>query len=128
MEVTMNSSVEVVDSPETGLLATVPSVELAPLQKWTLDPTHSSAGFGVKHLMISNVKGEFRDLTGELTYDPLNVEQASITAILKVASIETRDANRDGHLKSADFFDAVTYPELTFRSTTWLQKSDDELI
>ncbi len=124
----MNSNVKVLDSPKTGLAATVPSVESAQLQKWTLDPTHSSAGFSVKHLMISNVKGEFRDVTGELTYDPLNVEQASITALIKVESIETREANRDAHLKSADFFDAVTYPELTFRSTKWQHKSGDELI
>jgi polyisoprenoid-binding protein YceI len=98
------------------------------IAEWSLDTTHAHAGFSVRHLMISNVKGEFKELSGELTYDPLNVEQSHLLATIKTASIETREANRDAHLRSADFFDADTYPEITFRSSRWEHKSDDELL
>ncbi|MDP4199295.1 MAG: YceI family protein [Bacteroidota bacterium] len=122
----MNANVDALEKPIAAIDPTAVSTETLP--KWTLDATHSHAGFSVKHLMISNVKGEFRELAGELQFDPLNIEHSSLLATLQVASIETREASRDAHLKSADFFDAATYPELTFRSTNWQHTSGDELI
>jgi polyisoprenoid-binding protein YceI len=84
---------------------------------WNIDPTHSIAEFKVKHLMISNVKGQFPKVAGVLTLDEADGSRSSVQATIEVASIETRDAQRDAHLKSADFFDVEKYPSMTFRST-----------
>lgn len=89
---------------------------------WTLDPTHSEVTFKVKHLMISNVKGEFKNFTA--TVDGEDFEKAKISASIESASIDTNNADRDGHLKSADFFDVENYANLTFESTS-LKKTDD---
>lgn len=89
---------------------------------WTLDPTHSEVTFKVKHLMISNVKGEFKNFTA--TVDGEDFEKAKIGASIESASIDTNNADRDGHLKSADFFDVENYAKLTFESTS-LKKTDD---
>jgi polyisoprenoid-binding protein YceI len=102
--------------------------ETAVLTKWNLDLTHSHAGFSVRHLMISNVRGEFTEMTGELEYDPQRIEESSVSVAIKTASINTREANRDAHLRSADFFDAETYPEILFQSSNWEQKSNGELL
>ena len=84
---------------------------------WNIDPAHSVAEFKVKHMMISNVKGHFPKVTGVLTQDASDPTKSSVEASIDVSSIETRDAQRDGHLKSADFFDAEKYPTMTFKST-----------
>lgn len=84
---------------------------------WNLDPAHSSAEFKVRHMMISNVKGSFRGLKGVLTFDPAHPAGASVNAAADVNTLTTGDEQRDAHLKSADFFDAAQYPEITFRST-----------
>jgi polyisoprenoid-binding protein YceI len=84
---------------------------------WNLDPTHSHAEFKVRHLMISNVKGSFLKIAGTLTLDESDLTQSSVEATIEVASIDTRDAQRDGHLKSADFFDVEKYPTMSFKST-----------
>lgn len=83
---------------------------------WTLDASHSSAAFSVRHLMITNVKGEFQKLEGSVTYDPARPEAASIRASIDVASINTREAKRDEHLRSADFFDVANHPTMEFVS------------
>lgn len=83
---------------------------------WTLDASHSSAAFSVRHLMITNVKGEFQKLSGSVTYDPARPEAASIKASIDVASINTREDKRDEHLRSADFFDAANHPTMEFVS------------
>lgn len=93
---------------------------------WTIDPSHSSATFSVRHLMITNVRGEFGKIAGTVIYDPTELEAASATASIDVASISTRDAQRDTHLRSADFFDAENYPALTFTSKV-LRKGDKGL-
>ncbi len=87
---------------------------------WNIDPSHSVAEFKVKHMMISNVKGQFAKVSGQLTLDE---SEATIDA----ASIETRDAQRDTHLKSADFFDVEKFPTLSFQSTRVSRLRDGEL-
>jgi polyisoprenoid-binding protein YceI len=86
------------------------------MSTWNLDPTHSVVEFKVKHMMISNVKGQFEKMTGVLNYDPADKANASIEATVDVASINTHDAQRDAHLKGADFFDADKFPTMTFKS------------
>ncbi|MBX3189199.1 MAG: YceI family protein [Labilithrix sp.] len=83
---------------------------------WSIDPSHSSATFSVRHLMITNVRGEFQKLSGSVTYDPARPEATTVQATIDVASINTREPQRDAHLRSADFFDAETHPTLTFTS------------
>jgi polyisoprenoid-binding protein YceI len=84
---------------------------------WTIDPAHSNAEFSVRHMMISTVNGKFDVLEGKLDFDPANPEVASVEATIDAASINTSATDRDNHLRSADFFDAETYPTLTFKST-----------
>jgi polyisoprenoid-binding protein YceI len=96
------------------------------ISTWNIDATHSNAEFKIRHLMISNVKGHFSKVSGALTLDESDVTKSSVKATIDVASIETRDAQRDTHLKSADFFDVEKFPEMTFRSTKVVQKSVGE--
>lgn len=91
---------------------------------WKLDPAHSSAEFKVKHMMISNVKGSFSGLAGTLTEHTVDSTLSSVEASVPVATITTGDAQRDAHLKSADFFDAEKYPTLNFSSTKVVRKGD----
>jgi polyisoprenoid-binding protein YceI len=84
---------------------------------WNIDPAHTVAEFKVKHMMISNVKGQFAKVTGVLTLDESNLANSHVEASIDAASIETRDAQRDEHLKSADFFDVQKFPTLSFKST-----------
>ena len=84
---------------------------------WNIDPAHSIAEFKVKHMMISNVKGSFPKVSGVLTLDDSDLAKSHVEALIDVASIQTRDEQRDGHLKSADFFDVEKYPSMTFKST-----------
>lgn len=86
--------------------------------RWSIDPTHSQAEFGVRHMMISTVKGFFSDLSGTIAYDGESLEDASVNVEIAAASVDTRNEDRDGHLKSEDFFDVGTHPKLTFRSTS----------
>jgi len=94
---------------------------------WNIDPIHSSAQFKIKHMMISNVKGEFTGLTGALTLDSADITNSRIEASIDAATISTRDAQRDAHLKSADFFDVEKFPTLTFKSTGLTKTIDGEL-
>lgn len=84
---------------------------------WTLDPAHTSVGFSVRHLMITNVRGELQSVSGTVRYDADRPEATSIPATLPTASIHTREAQRDAHLRSPEFFDAEQHPTITFRST-----------
>ena len=93
---------------------------------WNIDATHSTAEFKIRHLMISNVKGHFPKVSGVLTLEESDVTKSSVEATIDVASIETRDAQRDTHLKSADFFDVEKFPAMTFKSTKVVQKSAGE--
>lgn len=94
---------------------------------WNIDPAHSVAEFKVKHMMISNVKGQFTGLSGVLLLDESDITKSKVEATIDAASVSTGDAQRDGHLKSAEFFDVEKYPTLTFKSTKVSRKSEDEL-
>jgi polyisoprenoid-binding protein YceI len=93
--------------------------------KWVIDTAHTKIGFKVKHLMISSVQGYFRESEGQITTEGNNFTTASISVSLKAASIDTEVADRDNHLKSADFLDVVRYPEITFESTGVKDLGDD---
>ncbi len=83
---------------------------------WDIDATHSTVGFSVRHMMVSKVRGYFREFSGEIVtaQDPT---QSSVTASIDMNSIDTRQEQRDAHIRSADFFDVATHPQMTFRST-----------
>jgi polyisoprenoid-binding protein YceI len=95
---------------------------------YDIDATHSSAHFSVRHLMISNVKGEFTKVTGTVTWDPDNPAASKVEATIDVSSLHTRDEQRDGHLKSADFFDLAKYPDIKFVSKSVAPDGHDEYL
>ena len=84
---------------------------------WQIDPAHSSIQFTVRHMMISNVRGRFEKFTGTVDFNEEHPEQSSVEVQIEAASINTKEAQRDGHLRSPDFLDAEQYPYLTFKST-----------
>jgi len=86
------------------------------MKKWTIDPTHSEVGFKVKHMMFTNVKGLFNDYSANIDLND-DLKEANLQFEAKINSIFTNNADRDNHLKSADFFDADQYPNLNFKST-----------
>jgi len=83
---------------------------------WKIDPAHSEVNFTVRHMMISNVRGRFESFTGTVEFDPTNPVNSSVDVQIESASINTREGQRDAHLRSADFFDAENHPYLTFKS------------
>jgi polyisoprenoid-binding protein YceI len=87
--------------------------------KWTLDPTHSELQFKVKHLMITNVTGQFGGLSGEIESENEDFKNTKINFSADVNTINTSNEQRDAHLKSADFFDSASFPELKFSSTAF---------
>jgi polyisoprenoid-binding protein YceI len=88
------------------------------ISTWNIDPAHTVAEFKVRHMAISNVKGQFAKVSGSLTFDESDLTKASVEATIDATSIDTHDSGRDAHLKSADFFDVETFPSLTFKSTS----------
>ena len=94
---------------------------------WKIDPVHSVAEFKVKHMMISKVKGQFTGVSGTLYLDEDDVTKSKIDATIDAASINTREADRDKHLRSADFFDVEKYPTLSFKSAHIEQTAAGEL-
>jgi len=84
---------------------------------WTIDKTHSIVEFAVKHLVVTTVKGQFREFAGSIHIDEANPENSSVTASIDVASIDTNVPDRDAHLRSDDFFNAEQFPKITFKST-----------
>lgn len=95
------------------------------MKKWNVDAAHSSIGFSVKHMMVSKVRGSFGDFGGEVEANETDLTSANIAFNIKVASINTGNEDRDNHLRSADFFDAETYPEIKFVANN-ITKKDDE--
>ncbi len=82
-----------------------------------IDPDHSVAAFSVRHMMISNVKGQFNSITGSIVFDPADIGMSSVEAEIGTSGIYTGIAKRDEHLRSADFLDAEKHPKMSFRST-----------
>jgi polyisoprenoid-binding protein YceI len=97
------------------------------VSSWQIDPSHSSAHFSVRHMMVTNVRGEFSRLSGTLRLDASDITKSYVEATIEADSINTRDAQRDAHLKSADFFDVEKYPTIEFRSTRITRKGPGEL-
>jgi len=106
------------ETPElekSGLVAVQPK---ASTSTWAIDRVHSTAQFKVKHMMISNVLGEFTSITGVLERDENDATRSKIRASIDADTINTREPQRDAHLKSADFFHVENHPDLTFNSTS----------
>jgi len=95
-------------------------------EKWNFDPVHSDIGFSVRHLMISKVRGRFQKWSGALFVDETDLANSKVEASIEAASIDTREQQRDDHLRSPDFFDAANHPTLTFQSTRVEKTSEDE--
>jgi polyisoprenoid-binding protein YceI len=123
----MTTETDVLEAPVKEQVIENQQVPAAAVSTWNLDGAHSSAAFSVKHMMIANVHGAFRELSGVLNFDRQNIEKSSLSVAIKSASVQTNDPRRDEHLKSAEFFEVEKYPEITFVSTNWAQKSDDEI-
>lgn len=84
---------------------------------YTIDPSHSTAGFKIRHLMVANVRGEFSNVTGTVVFDPADPANSKVQASIDATTIHTRDEKRDAHLKSADFLDVEKFPTIDFVST-----------
>lgn len=91
---------------------------------WNIDPAHSSADFKVKHMMISNVRGKFTGISGVLHRFEADHTKSDLEVSIDISTVNTQDEKRDGHLKSADFFDAEKFPAMTFKSTHIEKKGD----
>jgi polyisoprenoid-binding protein YceI len=96
---------------------TTPSTSVPATTTWTIDPAHSVVELAVKHMMFSTVKGRFANVAGTIVLNEQTLAGSSVTAEIDAGSIDTREAQRDGHLRSADFLDVENFPTITFRST-----------
>lgn len=93
---------------------------------WAVDVSHSAIDFSVKHMMIAKVKGSFHSFEAQITADPEDLTTADIAVQIDLSSVDTRNADRDAHLKSADFFDVENNPKLLFKATKIVGKGDGE--
>ena len=99
-------------------VAETPSVAVADIAgEYTLDPSHSRIGFSARHAMVTKVRGNFEQFEGSATVDTANPANSSVKVVIEAASVTTHNEQRDGHLKTPDFFDVENYPQLTFVST-----------
>ena len=108
-------------APRTGALA-----DLTP-GVWTVDPSHSTVGFTARHLMITKVRGHFTDFDGVVTIDE-NPLASTVVANVRLDSVDTGSAERDAHLRTADFFDVEQHPEMTLRSTGITERGSDHVL
>jgi polyisoprenoid-binding protein YceI len=92
---------------------------------YTVDPTHSRVGFVARHAMVTKVRGSFNEFEGSGYFDAADPTRSRLDITIKAASIDTRNADRDGHLRGNDFFDMETYPEIRFASTSVAKVDDD---
>jgi len=110
-----------------SLLSLLPAAALAATSSWSVDASHSQVGFAVRHLVISNVRGDFGAYQGRLVLDDADPTKSTVEATIDASSIDTGVADRDAHLKSADFFDVAKYPSITFKSTKVAKAGKDAL-
>lgn len=108
------------------ITATAPEVAAA-TTTWNIDPVHSSAEFKVRHMMISNVKGQFKGITGKLNLNNADSSKSAVEVSIDAATVATADAQRDAHLKSADFLDVEKFPTLSFKSNRVSRNNDGVL-
>lgn len=87
------------------------------MAKWNIDPDHSVAGFTIKHMMVTNIRGTLTGVTGTIVFDPTAIESSSVEASLPLAGLSTGNKKREEHLMSTDFFESARFPTMTFRST-----------
>ena len=110
-----------------GLAAALALPASAGTTTYQIDPRHSSAGFGVTHLMISTVRGEFHGVTGTVVVDDTDISKSSVNVTIDATTVDTREPDRDKHLKSEAFFDVAKYPAITFQSTKVERNADGSL-
>jgi polyisoprenoid-binding protein YceI len=110
-----------------GLAAGLTLPAAAKTTTYQIDPRHSSAEFGVTHLMISTVRGEFHGVSGTVVVDDENPANSSVNVTIDATTVDTREPDRDKHLKSDAFFDVAKYPTMTFKSTSVEKNSDGSL-
>lgn len=108
-------------------MSTITAPNATAITTWNIDSVHSTAQFKVKHMMISNVKGEFTAVTGKLELNGEDITKSKVEASIDASTINTREVQRDAHLKSADFFDVEKFPVLTFQSTAVSKEGRVEL-
>ncbi|MEU9042409.1 MULTISPECIES: YceI family protein [unclassified Kitasatospora] len=114
------------DVPATTAVQTPAGPDLAHLTgDWAIDTTHSEIGFSVRHAMVTNIKGRFTEYDGKLHLDGSAPGNSSAELVIKVASVDTNQAQRDEHLRTGDFFATETHPEIRFRSTSAEPLGDD---
>jgi len=97
------------------------------VEVYRIDKAHSTVGFSVKHLMITNVRGEFGDFDATVEYSPENLAASSVKATIKTTSIDTRNEKRDNHLRSPDFFEVEQFPEMSFTSKAFKKSADGRI-
>ncbi|MFM6849993.1 MAG: YceI family protein [Terrabacter sp.] len=106
------------DSNETVEAAPVASVAVSDISgDYTIDPSHTRIGFSARHAMVTKVRGNFEQFEGSATVDTANPANSSVKVVIEAASVTTHNEQRDGHLKTPDFFDVANYPQITFVST-----------
>jgi len=98
----------------SGLICLLPLLSLS--AEWKVDPNHSTAGFAVRHMMVSTVRGSFSGIKGTVEYDPANLDASKANLTIDATTVDTRNENRDKDLRSAKFFDVEKYPTITFVS------------
>jgi polyisoprenoid-binding protein YceI len=96
--------------------------------RWIVDPVHSHVGFSVRHMMVTTVRGAFTTYSGSFELDPNDFTKSKIAGEIEVASVDTKNADRDNHLRTGDFFDVANHPKINFTSTRIEAKGDDYVV